>query len=603
MNLDQPSLIQFETVRKENKFIPPEGSNSFYKIGEGRINIDTLRADTDDYRFDLYTDSGRIYTGIGEFMISGDIIDISNPYNNLMIIHNTTLSVNHTLIISKGTMEVHGNLELMESSKLIVRDGASVILHLDSVFEVGNNVSISVERGSSLTIYGRIDVHLSSVNSLLNVNGITIDSAAVMNVEGINTDGRPYSISDYDMDLRERVINIHTQGEKNYNEGRIGYTWTGGTPTNFSQIIRMSVLWGEAILGDFKLSVLGMPSNPLANLQIISDLLIRKDTTLYITENYHGSRYIRPELYIGILIGNNDIPGSCIVDGTLIADGINSMITIDRGASLHIMPSGTVKLLNGSIIRSTHNNESDKVLFIDGTMVIDEIEQISSFSHDNIVFGERGKLIVLNPDNGEKRLLWTTPNGIESTYLYRLFKDRIDHIEYHISNNTGIGIDQFFEFYARQMTEWYGGRRIEKAIHDGIIVWHDGGFIEIYHEITPWADANSNLYHASRLFKTFGSYDSERLQDAVDRLKYAGAGNILFRFVDGDNVNEVMLVLEDINMDNIINLPMTNTYVLTTDNDGQLFLKNNVTNATVSSIINSDARVFDIIDKNLEFPI
>ena len=35
-------------------------------------------------------------------------------------------------------------------------------------------------------IYGNIDVHLSEVDSILNVYGITIDSAAVMNVNGIN---------------------------------------------------------------------------------------------------------------------------------------------------------------------------------------------------------------------------------------------------------------------------------------------------------------------------------------------------------------------------------------------------------------------------------
>lgn len=603
MNLDQPTLIQFEEERKKNNFIPPEGSNSFYNIGKGRINISTIRAAVDDYRFDLYTDKGNIYTGHGNFIVSGDIADCTNPYNDMIIINNTSLFVNNRLTISKGNMNVHGNLQLMESSQLILKDNAHATLYPDSIFEVKDNTVITVEKGSSLTIYGRIDVHLSRVDNLLNFQGITIDSAAVMNVEGIDIGDRPYSLTDYNSSLREKVINIHTQGESNFNNGRIGYTWTGGTPLNGSQIIRMIVLWGEAVMGDFKLSVLGKPENSIPNLQMISDLLIKKDTTLYITESYNECRYIRPELYIGIVIGNNEVPGTCIIEGTVVSDGLNALITVDRGASLHIMKTGTLYLKNGSIVRSTHNAPDDRILFIEGTLIIEDIFQIETFEHDNIVIGETGKVIVLNPDTGERRLLWKTPNGIENTDLYRLFKDRIDHVEYHISNNTGIGIDIFYEFYARDMTDWYGGRRIEKAIYDGILVWHDGGFIEVYHDITPWASTDCTLLQASRLFKTYGSYDEDKLQDAVDRLTYAGAGNILFRFIDGDDEKEVLMVLKGIKMQNVLNHPLTNMYVLTTDNDGKLFIKNKVTDTTVKSIINKDARTFDIVDNKIEFPL
>lgn len=603
MNLDQPTLIQFEAERKKNSFVPPAGSNSFYTIGTGRINLSTIRSDRDDYRFDLFTDKGNVFTGAGNFIISGDIVDINKPYKDLVVIKDTSLSINNMITLSKGSMNVYGSLKLMKGSRLVIRDGAVVTLYPDSVFEVNEDINILVEKGSSLIIYGQINIKLSSVDTLLNAQGVTIDSAAVMNVEGINSLNRLYSLTDYDSALRERVINIHTQGEKNYTEGRIGYTWTGGTPTNSSQIIRMSVLWGNAILGDFKLSILGMPSEPIPNLQMISDLLIKKDTTLHITENYKDNEYIRPELYLGLVIGNNDIPGTCVVEGNIIVDGVNSLITIDRGASLHIRPGGKIELRNGAVIRSTHNSDNDRIFFIDGTLIMDDIDQINSFKRDNIVFGENGKIIILNPDRGEKRLLWTTPNGIEDTDLYRLFKDRIDHIEYHISNNTGIGIDKYYEFYARQMTNWYGGRRIEKAIHDGILVWHSGGFIELYHDITPWVDTDCNLLHASRLFKTFGSYDADKLQEAVNRLTYAGAGNILFRFIKDDEVAEVILILEGIHMENILNRPMTNMYELTTDNDGKLFMKNNVTEATLSNIVHEDSRSFDIVDNHLEFPL
>lgn len=603
MNIDQGTLVQFEAARKQNSIIPPEGSNSFYDVGSGRINILTIREDPEDYRFDLYTDKGKVYTGAGNFHVSGDIIDINRPYRNMIVIKETELSVNNILTISKGNMNVHGTFSLMKSSKLMISDNASVTFYPDSVFNLCDDILISIEPGSSLMIYGRIDIPLSVVDKLLNIPGVTIDSAAVMNVEGINSINRAYSLTDYESSLRERIINIHTQGEMNFTDGRIGYTWTGGTPKELSQIIRMSILWGKAILGDFKLSVLGMPSNPYPNMQIISDLVINKNTSLYISEDYEEGRYIRPELYLGIIIGNNDVPGVCIVEGTLIADGKNSSITIDRGASMHIMEGGEIYLKNESVMRSTHNEENNRVLVIDGTLVIDHIEQLKSFTHNNILIGEKGKVIILNPDTGKKRLLWKTPNGIEDTDLYRLFKDRIDHVEYHISNNTGIGVDQFYEFYARDMTNWYGGRRIEKAVHDGILVWHDGGFIEIYHEITPWANVNCTLLQASRLFKTFGSYDEDKLQDAVNRLKYAGFGNILFRFIDGDQVSEVMLVLDSIHMENVLNRPMTNMYILNTDADGHLFLRNNVTNTTVTNIINEKSRSVDIVDKTAEFPL
>ena len=603
MNLNQSSLTMFESERKKYNFIPPDGSNSFYNIGEGQINLECIRDNPDDYRFQLFTHKGTIYTGPGNFIISGDIINNEFPYESFTIIPNTTVLVNQDLTISKGTMEIHGTLELLGNSKLIVKDKGKIIFYPDSTFIIRNDSNIEVAPESSISIYGDINVHLSKVDSILNIYGIIIDSAAVMHVDGINLQDRHYSMTQYDSDLRNMIINVHTQGETNYEGGRIGYTWTGGSPSNRSQIIRMILLWGEAVLGDFKFSVLGMPETSISDLQMVSELLIKKNTTLYITEEYKGSRFIRPDLYLGIVIGNNKSPATCIVEGTIIADGINSSITIDRGARMYIRPGAIVKLTNNAVMRSTYNDDNTPVLFIDGTLIIDDIDQINMFSKGNIVFGENGKVVVLNPDNGEKRILWSTPNGIESSDLYRLFKDRIDHVEYHIQNNTGIGIDEYFEFYTRDFTKWYGDRRIEKAIHDGIIVWHDGGFIEVYNSIIPWVNEKCNLLHASRLFKSFASYDNERLQEVVDRLKYAGCGNILFRFVNFGKVGEVTLVLNDIKMKNVLSRPTKDTYLLTTDNDGDLFIRNKISATSVENIVNKESKQFEISDNQVEFSL
>lgn len=604
MNSNHPTLMMFEAARREAGLVPPEGSNSFYSIGEGEINLLVKRADKNNYRFRIFTNKGHIYTGPGNFIVAGDINDIDKPYEDMTIISGTTLSVNNFLTISKGKLDVHGTLELMQYSQIIIRDGAQVTFYIDSTFDVKNDTQILIEKGSSLTIYGKINVHLSRVDSLINSDGVIIDSAAVMNVEGMDSLGeRPFSMADYDNYLRDKIINVETQGEINTQEGRLGYTWVDGSPIDHSQLLRMSLLWGESILGDFKFSILGTPEKLIPNLQIINELIIEKSCILYISEEYKGKRYIRPDLYIGVIIGNNKTPGKCVIDGKIIVDGKNSFITVDRGASIYINEGGELWLNHGSSIRSTHNENDDEILFINGTLYMEDIEQISSFTHDNIVIGDNGKVVIFNPDNGNKRILWSTPHGIEESMLYALFKDRIDHVEYHISNNTGIAVDEYYEFYARQFTQWYGGRRIEKAIHDGILVWHHGGFIELNQNVIPWVTLESSLLHAARLFKTFGSYDHEKLQEAVERLQYAGAGNIVFRFVVGEEVSEVTMTLDSIHMKNIVNHPMTSMYQLTTDNDGLLFMRNKVTNATPENIIHPDARSMQITGNKLEFPL
>lgn len=603
MNLNQPSLVQFESERKKNNYIPPNGSNSFYDIGTGKINIHVLNDNPENYRFDIYTDNGKVYTGPGNFIVSGEIGDPVKPYRNMNVIEDTELLVNQMLTVSKGEMDIHGTIELMKGSKLVICDGAKVTLFSDGLLIINDLSDIIISPDSSLTIYGRVKIHLNKMKSIIDNKNIIIDSAAVMEVTGLDLLGeRVYSMTDYYTELTSQTINKHTQGEKNFSFGRIGYTWIEGDPLTGAQVLKMSVMWGEAVLGDFKFSVLGLPEHEIPNLQIISEMYISKNTTLHISESFNEKTYVMPELYLGRLIGRSKKTGSCTVDGTIIVDGKNASINVDRGATLTIGETGEIYLKNGATLLSTYN-DNDPVLFINGTLTIDTIEQISSFNHDNIVFGKNGKIIILNPDTGEKKLLWTTPHGIENTDLYRLFKDRIDHIIYHISNNNGIGIDQYYEYYATQFTKWYGDRRIEQAIYDGIIVWHDGGFIELYHDIIPWVQTDCTLLHAARIFKTFGSYDKDKLQDAVNRLRYAGCGNILFRFIDGNSVGEIMLVLEGIEMKNVINYPLTNNYILNTDNDGQLFLRNKIGTASQENIINEKSRVVEVKDKKAEFPL
>lgn len=306
-------------------------------------------------------------------------------------------------------------------------------------------------------------------------------------------------------------------------------------------------------------------------------------------------------MYIGIIIDNTDVVGSCIVNGTIVVDGEQSKITIDRGATLYINQGAHVYLRNGGSIQCTHNETNDRVLFINGTLELDNIEQISSFGHDNIVIGETGRIIILNPDTGKKKILFSTPNGIHNTDLYRLFRDRIEHVTYHISKNNGIKIDQYYEYYSRQMTKWYADMRLEKAIHEQLIIWHDGAFIELNNEIIPWVNENCTLLDIGKMFKTYGTTDQEKLQEAVDLLTFAGSGNILFRFNTANNVKEIELKLNKSPITVASYNPLLDIYYVETKNNGTLFMQNEVYNISFDKLVSTTSTQYRIIDNTTKF--
>lgn len=597
MNINKASLTEFEIYRKSIGYIPPEGSNSFYGIGSGEINILCTEDNPEDLSFRLFTHKGTIPTGRGTFNISKD-----GEYKSLTIIEKTQMNISSELNISNATVDIHGVLSFEKDSVLRISNNSIVTFYSDSFLDIMDNGTIEIDDTSHIYIYGTINIHLNKISILSNDN-IEIDSATTINVYGIYLGQRTLSITDYEYILRRSVININTQGEYNTEYCRLGYNWIAGSPSNNSQIIKMLVLWGESVLGDFKLPVLGLQEREIPNKQIISDIEIKKGCTLYISDHFKEFQFIHPELYLGVILGNTKRPATCIIYGSVIVDGHNSLITVDRGATIHIKSGGELYLKNGARIRSTNNNEDDKLIFVDGTLVLDEIEQIDSLTTGNIVLGEHSKVKILNPDTGERKLLFTTPNGILESKLYKLFRDKIHHIEYHVSNNTGIGIDEYFDFYPRQMTKWFGDRRIEKAIHDGILVWHDGGFIEIYKNITPWANINCTLLEASRLFKSFGSYDNEKLQEVVERLTYAGCGNIVFRFIDGERYSDITLTLDKVKMTNVINKPLTDSYVLFHENDGDLFIQDKVNKVDSKNIISSKSKNIKLIGDKTEFQL
>ena len=590
------SICEYEKYRSDNQFIPPLESNSYYDINTGIINVYT----TLESKFRLYTDSGTINLGNDDFQIG------ENQYELFTVITGTKLIIDNKLTIIDAPFSVHGDVVFNSGSVLYLTKNATGVFYADSHIRIEDNVSIIVEDGCSLDVFGEVDIHINVIDQIINNANVIVDTAAFIKafgIEGPDVENRIFSLTDYDSYLRTQFISQYTQGEQNTIYGRMGYVWRGGDTEINSTQIEIGALYGECILGDFRLSILGKQESLVSDLQILVHCFVDPEATLMITDTYHDKLYYRPELYLGYIRGNVFTGGTCTVDGKIIVDGSSSKITIDKYSKLTINEGGVVEVKNnGNIIC---NSDPDEVaLVVNGTLIVDMIEQINSFNPNNIKFGPNGKVIILNNYPDDHKLLWTTPIGIHNTDLYRLFENRLNHIEYHIQSNTGIGIDEYYEFYARDMTDWYSGMRIEKAIHEGMIKWHKNGFIELNQSVTPWVDELSSLLHAARIFKSYGSYDGDKLQEVVNRLRYAGASDIVFRFIHGDTHHDVPLVLDDCTMYSVVNKPMTTHYILNVqNNDGELYLRNKVPNTNDSTIIQYTSRIVPVNVGDNEFTV
>lgn len=639
------SLQAFEKFRNKRNWIPPLNSNIFPEVIHddvvSNIRVVTIRTDPNDFRFNLFTNRGTVHTGT--FTVSGDIVDTNNPYNNLTVIQNSGLIIDEKLAIDGGNLNVHGTLELLSESSLIVGANGTVTLFADSVLIINKDSKFSITSGGSMTIYGRIDIHYDLLY-ILEAYNIYIDPSVTMNVHGIPHEDpdlgpRVFSLTDYLSELNQRFVNRHVRGDKSFQAGvqtgRVGFVWRYGDPIQPSHILGIELKAGRIPLGDFDFSVLGRPINVVPDMQLVQDLEIRRGTSLYISErfdvydangNSHYYQYSRPRLRIGRVIENNEIPnrpGSCIVHGKIICAGHNASIDIDRGATLYIMETGELHLKRKAEMRCGHA-DGREVLYILGKLVIDDIDQIKTFDRNNIVLGPDAKIIIKNPSEKNKRILFSTPKGIrekdtKDEYkfgVYRLFYNDLDKVEYHISKNCGIKIDateaEVGGNYSHHMIDWYAGMRLEKAVHEGLIIWDDEAFIELNSTITPWisetfekqylCEDNDKLFNSiipmAQLFKSFGSFPEYRIRDTASRLRYAGFNKIMFRFIHGSEEGIGILNLESINMISNRNDPAISKFVLRADNDGTLFIRNMVPDKTPSSLIHIASRKFDVEENN-----
>lgn len=596
----QPSLIQFEQERFKENLIPPLASNSFYEVGNGEIVLTCLRNDPEDYRFDIRVHKGHVHTGFGNFFIVNDIKNIQQPYRNMRIDQDAQLSVNQGFTVS-GELQVYGTVNLMQHARIYSRGKGSIIFNPTSTLNIDQDSDIIVEKTATFIIYGTINIHIAKLNAMLSAPNLIIDSAAIINVSGIKYNDTEFSLIQYVGELSKIDITQNTRRETHFDHGnsRIAYVWTDGHPNRHAHTVDIQLLKGACPLGYFKFGATGHLTKIEDGEKTVRNLEIHPKATLYIQEKYRETSFMHPELYVGVMIGRSKYPGKCICRGTIICDGPHSRITIDRNGELFIEKGGKIYIQNESTLRSTNND--GVCLQIDGTLIIDDIEQMKSFRSDNISFGKDGKIIIRNPSKEERRILFSTPDGIQNSDFYRILKDHIDHVEYHVSKNTGIKIDHYYEFFNRDLVKWFGDRRIEQAIFDKILVWENGGYIELDRSTIPWVNEYCTLLNVAGIFKTFGKDEKEKLQDLVNRLRYAGSGNITFRFVYGENSHELTLPLDGIKMINVFYNHPIRKYVVTTDADGFLFLQNNVKNISKENLIQPTSKKIPITNKKAGF--
>lgn len=588
---NQHSLIEFENYRKSIFYVPEINSNSFYNIDNSEINILTK---SNEPEFHLYTNKGIVKTGEGNFIVSYD-----TPYRNFTVIENTGVELTDTFTINNTSVEIFGEFIFKENSNLNITTGLLKLNSKSRIDLTRQNISINLN-SSKIRINGRIKISYNNL-SILDNPDIIINPSCEIDVTDLEYPNRIYSLSNFEFDLRDKIINPNTNGEYNNQYGRIGYTWVEGDLSINSKILKLSVLHGDSILGDFKFRTLGLQSKLVKDKQFISDIYISKTSTLYISEEYEGHHYYNPELYLGFVLFNFKRSATCVIDGTIIVDGNNSKISLDIESSIII--NGSLIITNGGKLINANQYNKNKCIYINGELIIDDIEQLVNFHKDNFVFGEKGKLIIFNPTRVERRILLSIPEGIKTSQLYNLFKDNLNQVEYHIHSNTGIKIDKYYDFYNRELVDWYNGMRIEKAIHEGLIVWHNGGFIELSNDIIPWVGTDCNLLHAAKLFKSSKSFDKDILQEVVERLLYVGCGNIIFIFIKGNKMKELELNLQPVKINSIYNLPLSDTYVIESDNYGSLFIRNQVENTTSDNIINELSKHIIVNNNKTEFEI
>lgn len=562
------NLIQFNEYMKSIPVKPPKNSDSFYTIKNGEVSLFC----EDEDRYVLTIRSGEVYTGEENCYISKQEESL---FKELIVKPNASLLVTRGLTIIDSKVNIQGRVNLPTHSRMYVRGKSNVHFTESSIIDLDDNSDIIVEKSASVTISGQVYLGIHRLEAFTEKLNIRLESSSVIHVKDMHRYPDIYTLNSYQEELSKLHITPNSINEKVYNHGKniLGYKWVYGKYEKHYQILDLYIYKGIALLGDLKILFKGIPTEEFLHHTGLRNLYVNKRTELHIVNQYDDKEFLRPKLYIGGYAEGKSV-AECHVHGKIICSGKDSSILLDKNGKLFIHEDAEVRIINQADMICDSSN-TEMVLQIDGTLIIDYIEQIESFTSNHIAFGKKGKIIILNPSTKERHYLFSTPNQIKTSSLYSiLLKNYLDHVEYHINENTGIRIDQYYEFYGRDMKEWFGNKRIEQAIKDKNIIWNNG-FIELDHRIISWATMKANVLNILQIFKCFGANDLDRAQNAINRLVYAGCGNILFRLIADTMEKELLLDLSNIDIKNVYYDSIKKKYIIKTDNDGIVFLRNN----------------------------
>lgn len=565
--------------------IPIAGSDNFYKVSAGEIDLYSIRDYQDDYRFDIYLIKGVIDTG-ASFSISGETDNTYLPYRNMIIKRNVALNIT-SLDISRGSLISNGQIIIKQGKSINISAGKVIIEEFGSII-INENSMIYTSNGGVMEVKGNLIIHKSKVDYIMNHKGIEIKPGAIVKIFGSDEE-RPYSLSKFCNSLSDPSLDLFS-GDLNINGNILRYTCNSLDENVRS--LNVFVREGSISLGDFRQSIIGIPDKdniPVTN--FITSLEIMEDASLFIGDDLNDWKY--SVLYIGS--NENYIkPASCTINGKVVVDGKDSKLQIYGNGLIRISEGASLILQNNSTLERftlTEDTIHSPSTYIDGTIIIDSMDQLVGFTADDFQFGANGKIIVYN-SSGDKYVL-SIPQGIAESKLMSLFSNNLEHIEFYIPSGKGILIDKYFGSYGTEMRYWYGNYRLEKAIKNKLIIWDDGAFIELNNNIIPWVNENTSLLALKNLFVTEGNTDKEKVQSIVDNFTYAGGGDIVFKFVTNNQEKNIELNLHRPKMTSSYYDKKEDVYIITTDVNGKLFLASNPDEEDIDFVINKSDRIIN----------
>lgn len=577
----QNTLIDFERARaglvkfynslikpaETTVTIPIKESNSFFEVGNGTVQLYTLRDDPSNYRFDIYV-SGEVETGEGMFSVNGDIGNISHPYRNFYLRDNSTLTINNNFTVSKGTALINGTVVLNSLANFTATEGATVTFSSNSILVIPEDAFVFSNTEAVIEINGTIMTTLAKLKYILSNPNIHLASQVYYVINDVG-DSSEFTLINYANNLRNELINVNSIDELNTENSRVGYKWVAGTPANGSFGIELQCLAGPISLGNFKLTFLGIPSEMTSQLKVFSDLYIAHGAELLVSdENYYF-----PTIYAGSLTENCERAAQIKVSGKLELSGESASVLLDRNGKLIIEETGVVKFSNKSYLEITDSDEI--VIEVNGSLVVDCFEQIKGLSENLIKFGPKGKLVILNSVQSEEEMI-SFPTEFRNSVLGKLMNQWTDNFELHFTPFKGLKIDTLFEHYGIELKSWFGNYSLLESVQKGIVVWESESVLELDHSVIPWVSEESNLFSVVRLFPSKGTDSHEKLQNLVNSFKSVGFGNIVFRFINNE-IKEIRLVLETTAIENAFYDGTTlNYYVKVKNPPSYIFLANSL---------------------------